>query len=377
MSQTTLITGGLLLDKAEGLHGVKKDLLLSEGKIAKIADSIPPQPGWRVVTLAGDYLSPGFIDTHVHAYTALGLGVSPDRIGVSTGVTTLLDAGSAGPENMEDFLKRDIRPAQTRVLAAMHFVKTGLLHTPEADSPEKYELDSAVQAAKQYSDTVVAIKARASNSTVGAMGIVPIRAAKELATRANLPLMVHIGNPPPEIEQVLELMEAGDVITHAYHGKVNGLLENGVIKPATQLARERGVRFDVGHGVASFNFNTARAAFAQGFLPNIVSTDLHARNVDGPVYNLPVTMSKMLALGIPLEDCVAMVTGNPAAIYRLDQRGLGALREGFAGDITIFTLQQGRQSYTDADGNSITGDYSIHVNRVFINGGQIDLSEGE
>lgn len=366
--KNTLITGGLLLDKAAGLEGAKKDILVSDGRIAEIADSIAPREDWERIELSGEYLSPGFIDTHAHVYTATGLGVNADDIGLRTGITTIFDAGSAGPENLDDFIARDIKTSETRILSVMHFVKTGLLHTPEADSPEKYDIEAAAAAVEAHRDTVVAIKARASNSTVGKMGIVPIRAAKALAKQVGLPLVVHIGNPPPAIQEVLDLMEAGDVITHAYHGKINGLLENGVIKEATQRARDRGVLFDVGHGVASFSFNTARTAFALGFTPDSISTDLHIQNINGPVYTLAHTMNKMLAMGIPLADCVDLVTGAPARIYSLDKMGLGSLRVGAMAEFTVFRQLAGERHYTDSDGNALVGDKYIDVSGVFAGG---------
>ncbi|MEG0541827.1 MAG: hypothetical protein RR528_05830, partial [Angelakisella sp.] len=167
MDKKTLITGGLLLDKASGLLASSKDILVSNGRIEKIADRIEPQADWERLTLHGEYVSAGFIDTHAHLYTATGLGVHADDIGHNTGVTTIFDAGSAGPENLDDFIARDIKTSQTRVLSAMHFVKTGLLHTPEANAPDKYDIAEAAKAVESHRDVVVAIKARASNSTVG------------------------------------------------------------------------------------------------------------------------------------------------------------------------------------------------------------------
>ena len=204
------------------------------------------------------------------------------------------------------------------------------------------------------------------------LGIVPIRDAKSLSAKLGIPLYVHIGNPLPYIEEVLAVMEKGDMITHSFHGKINGLLEDGKIKPETQAARDRGVLFDVGHGVASFNFNTARAAFSQGFLPDVISTDLHQANINGPVYSLPVTMDKMLALGIPLADCVEKVTAAPAAILRMKE--LGRLREGYLADITIFHLEEGEYHYQDADGNSLSGTQSIRPDWAIV-GGSVELEK--
>ena len=271
-----LLTGGKLLDQSEGLVMAQKDILLEDGRIAAIDDHIDAPQGARVIDVTGRIVAPGFIDIHAHIFPGCPkLGIEADAIGVEKGVTTICDAGTAGPENIGEFIEKVIEPSRTRIFSEMHFSKKGLFITPEADDPAKYDLELAEEAYHKYKEYIVAIKARASNSTVGKLGIVPIRDAKSLSAKLGIPLYVHIGNPLPYIEEVLEVMQKGDMITHSFHGKINGLLENGRIKPETQAARDRGVLFDVGHGVASFNFNTARAAFSQGFVPDVISTDLH------------------------------------------------------------------------------------------------------
>lgn len=362
-----LLTGGKLLDQSEGLNMARKDVLLEGGRIAKIADRIDAPEGARVIDVTGKIVAPGFIDIHAHIFPGCPkLGIEADAIGVEKGVTTVCDAGTAGPENIGEFVEKVIKPSKTRIFSEMHFSKKGLFITPEADDTAKYDLDLAEEAYHKYKEYIVAIKARASNSTVGKLGIGPIRDAHKLSQKLGIPLYVHIGNPLPYIEEVLEVMQKGDMITHSFHGKINGLLENGKIKPETQAARDRGVLFDVGHGVASFNFNTARAAFSQGFIPDVISTDLHQANINGPVYSLPVTMDKMLALGISLADCVEKVTAAPAKYFSMKE--LGKLREGYLGDITVFHMEDGEYQYNDADGNSLTGTTSIRPDLAIVGG---------
>ncbi len=361
-----LLTGGKLLDKSEGLHMAQKDVLLSGGRIEKIADHIPAEADMKVLDVSGKIVAPGFIDIHAHVFPGSNLGVEPDSIGVPTGVTTICDAGTAGPENIEEFIEKYIKTSKTRIFSEMNFSKKGLFIKPEADDPSKWDIDLAEEAYHKHKDYIVAIKARASNTTVGKLGIAPIKDAKKLAVRCGLPLYVHIGHPLPYIEEILAVMEKGDMITHSFHGKINGLLENGKIKPETQAARDRGVLFDVGHGVASFNFNTAKAAFSQGFFPDVISTDLHIKNINGPVYSLPITMDKMMALGISLEDCVEKVTASPAAIFSME--GLGKLKEGYTADITVFHVEEGTYEYHDADGNDLTGHTSIRTDCAIVGG---------
>lgn len=363
------IKGGKLLDPASGFKGEKKDILIEDGLFTQIGEDIQPGAAAKVVTLDGEYVAPGFIDAHVHVYRGVSLGVTADDIGVKQGVTSVIDAGSAGPLNLKDFIENDIKKNQTRVFSAMHFAKIGLLSPPEADAEDKYDLDLAREVYKEYQEYIVGIKARASKSCVGDLGITSIKAGKELASSLHLPIMVHIGNMPPTIEEVLDIMEDGDVITHALHGKQNNLFTDGQLKPQTKRALERGVLFDVGHGKESFNFKTAALAKSLGFDPQIVSTDLHSKNVNGPVFSLSITLDKMLALGYDLEWCVDRVTRAPAEAYHLT--GLGKIAPGYKADLTIFKLKDGEYQFTDSNNNQITGHQSIDVVHTVLGGGLV------
>lgn len=370
MGSNLLIKGGRVIHPAGGFGGVRKDILIKDGRIAAIEDTIGPSGGIEVLTLHGEYVAPGFIDIHTHVYTGVSLGVPADRIGVDTGVTTVVDAGSAGPGNFEDFLERDIRTSRTRVFSAVHYAKTGLLNPPEADSEEKYDLDLAAEIYQQYKEHIVAVKARASNSCTGSLGIRSVRAGKELGRRLGLPMLVHIGNMPPLIDEVLDLMEQGDIITHAFHGKANNLFEHGRPKAAASAARSRGVLFDVGHGKESFSFETARLAGTAGFEPDLVSTDLHSKNIDGPVYSLSVTLDKMMALGYSLDWCVDAVTSRPAGYLNLT--GLGRIACGSLADLTIFRLDDGVYEFEDSVGNKLTGSKAMNV-RYAVIGGRVEM----
>lgn len=372
MKNKLLIKGGRLIDPASGYRGEPKDILVEDGCFKQIAADLIPEPGVEVLTLDGEYVAPGFIDAHVHAYTAVPLGVDPDTIGIETGVTTVIDAGSAGPENIADFIARDIRTSRTRVFAAMHYAKTGLADPPEADREDKYDLELVKFGYEKYKEYIVAIKARASKSCVGKLGITSIRAGKQAANALGLPLMVHIGNMPPTIEEVLEVVGEGDVITHAFHGKANNLFVDGQLKAETKAARERGVLFDIGHGKESYNFHTGEIARKLGFEPDIISTDLHAQNYQGPVYSLSITLDKMLAMGFDLASCIDKVTYRPAKYYGLKR--LGSIKEGYHGDLTIFAIDNGVYHFSDSDGNQVSGTQSIKVKYV-VSGGEVAVDK--
>lgn len=372
MKERLLIKGGSLIDSASGYLFTKKDILIEDGHFKKIAESILPEKDMKVLLLSGEFVSPGFIDAHAHVYRKISLGVEADEIGVRKGTTTIIDAGSAGPSNIEDFIEQDIKVSQTRVYSAMHYAKMGLKEPPEADEPEKYDLDLAANTYEKFKDYIVAIKARASRSCVGQLGITSIKEGKALAKRLNLPLIVHIGNPPPGILEVLDLMEEGDIITHAFHGKDNNLFTNGQLKPEAIAARNRRVLFDVGHGKDSFNFKVGALAKKLGFYPDIVSTDLHSLNYQGPVFSLSVTLDKMLALGYNLETCINMVTQMPATYLGLEN--LGRIKKGTLGDLTIFTVDEGTFDFTDSNQNILHGTRSINV-RYTIVGGKIVMEK--
>ena len=372
-----LLKNGYLIDKSERLIRYKADVLLEDGYISMIRENIVDDEA-AIIDCSGLYVAPGFIDVHTHVYPKVpSLGVEADRIGVKLGVTTICDAGTAGPETLQDFIDTVIKKSKTRVFSEMHFAKRGLEITPEADDSSKYDFDLAEKVFKENRKYICAIKARASNTTVGKLGIEPIREAERFAKKIGMPLYVHIGRALPYIEEVLDTLDKGDIITHTFHGKESNWMisKDGKLKQEALRARARGVLFDVGHGEASFSFKTAKIAFPQGFLPDTVSTDLHVRNVDGPVYSLTLTMDKMMALGISLEDVVEMVTAKPAEYFRFSQP-IGKLKVGCCGDFTIFSLEQGEYTYLDADKNELKGTTRI-VPHYAIVAGKVEMRRGD
>jgi len=359
------VKGGRIIDPERGFDGTAADILIENGIITGIGSDLECPEGVKVLELNGEYVSPGFIDIHAHVFDVEGLlggyrlGLPADMIGVTQGVTTLIDAGTAGPSTMDLFVKESVEKSRTRILSAMHYATDGLRNPPEADDPSKYDLQTGIDAYEKHRDIVVAIKARASNSCVGQLGIESIAAGKKLARAVGLPMLVHIGHMPPRIEEVADLLDKGDIITHAFHGKDNNLLdlENGTIPETTQRARDRGVLFDIGHGKDSFNINTGKLARSLGFYPDTISTDLHTSSFHKPVKSLPETMSKFMALGYTLEEVVDKVTEKPARYLSL--KTLGRLEEGYCGDLTVFTVEEGEYVFTDANKNTVTGDRMI------------------
>jgi dihydroorotase len=209
-------------------------------------------------------------------------------------------------------------------------------------------MKAGLKAVEENADLVKGIKMLASITQVGDNGIEPIKIGRKLARLAGLPLMVHIGNAPPLLEDVLNLMDQGDIITHAFHGKPGGILDRkGQPIPEAVEARKRGVWFDVGHGSESFAYSTFKKAMAAGFGPDSISTDLHIRNIKGPVFNMATTMSKFLALGFSLEKVIDLSSHMPAVLAGIPG---GTLAAGSVADLTAFEVVDQEATLKDSEG---------------------------
>ena len=347
-----VIVGGTVVDPASGLHE-RADVAVSGGQIAAVGPALA-QVGRSVVDAEGLLVVPGLVDLHVHVYPGVAdLSVEADPTCLGRGVTTVVDAGSAGANTFPGFRRWVVDPSRGRVLAYLNISATGQidpflgeLHDLRFADPER-----AAAVALAHPDVVVGYKVRVSEMLAGPNGLAGLDRALEAGRATNLPVMVHIGGTPFDIEEVLARLRPGDVVTHAYTGWRPGAIvtDAGRVVPAAREARERGVVFDVGHGAGSFTWATAEAALADGFRPDTISSDLHRFNVAGPVHDLATTLSKFLLLGLSLDDVIRMATAAPAAA--LDRTGeLGALNVGREADVTLLRLEEGRFELTDTAG---------------------------
>lgn len=360
----TILIGGKLLDIKNNLLFEEKDILIKNGKIKKIGKDIE-RKGRHVINLKGLIISPGFIDIHVHCFPENTVISSlPDDIGVKKGVTTIIDAGTAGAETIGKFYENFIKKSKTRVFSNLNIANSGLKTLSELSKIEEINIENIKKAIEKYGDIIVGLKARASGSVVKENGIIPIKIGKDIARQLNLPLMVHIGNAPPKVEEVLKLLEKGDVITHCYNNKKNGLIREGKVIQEALDAKKRGVYFDIGHGSESFSFKIAKEALDNKFEAETISTDLYERNILKPVKSLEATINKMMYLGFSLEKCIEKVTNKPAEIFKL--KGLGELKEGYEGDFTIFTLNEGENELEDSVGEKIKITRYIETKYVFL-----------
>lgn len=265
------------------------------------------------------YLSPGWIDLHAHIFHGFtSLGVDPDEVGLKKGVHLIADAGSAGEATLAGMISYLVPSKKTLLRAWLNISSIGLVHMREYSDMRQLNVQATVQAVSQHRPFVCGIKIRCSGIIIEDKGIRPLILAAEAAKSASVPMMVHVGETPPEYEEFLDYLGPGDVISHCFHGKKASLWdEAGRPIPPLRKALERGVILDVAHGAASFDHQVARQAIASGHRDFVISTDLHVRNINGPVYDLPTTMTKLMDCGQSLPEVIAAVTKKPADILGL------------------------------------------------------------
>ena len=357
----TLIRGGRVIDPSSG-RDETADILVSEGRIAAIGPGLAAD-GTEVVDATGALVVPGLVDLHTHAYWGgTVLGVDADRLGPASGVTTWVDCGSSGAANFEGFLQHVIAQARVRIVPFVHLSYIGLTPIGHLTNPvgelsdwRFADLRALRRLGERHGKLIAGVKLRASSDAVGANGPVVLPLAREAADALGVPLMVHVGNAPPTLDDVLAHLREGDILTHVYNASAGGsvLDANGRLRPALREARARGVRIDVGHGAGSFSFAVAERAMEQGLLPDAISSDLHAFNVEGPVYSLPHVMAKFLALGMSLADVLRLTTASPADV--LGRPELGRLAVGGEADIAVFRLEADEGELRDSAGETRKG----------------------
>jgi dihydroorotase len=352
-----ILRGGRVLDPGQGIDR-RTDLGFARGRVAALGDGLAAAASTAVLDAEGCLVIPGIIDFHAHVYWGgTSLGVEADALARGSGTTTWVDAGSAGAGNLAGFQAHVIERQETRVLAFLHVSFAGIFgFSREVMVGESWDLrllDPLVCAgiAKRHPDLVRGIKVRVGAATSGPNGLQPLALALEAAELAGLPVMCHIDRPPPRLDEVLALLRPGDVLTHAFRPAPNApVLPGGEVRAAVRQARERGVVFDIGHGMGSFAFETAEAMLAAGFLPDVISSDVHALCVAGPAHDNLVTMTKFLDLGMPLAEIVRAVTATPARLLR--RPDLGSLAVGSTGDTAVLAVDEGAFDLVDTTGRT-------------------------
>jgi dihydroorotase len=344
------ITGGRVIDPAAGADGPGV-VAVDQGRIVAPAEATDAR---RTIDATGMIVVPGLIDLHVHVYPGVShYGVEPDATCLLRGVTTAVDAGSAGAATFPGLRSYVIETARTRVLAYLHIAVQGMISSLVGELEDARWASPAlsVVCVNENRDVLVGMKVRLGYQMVGHDPEAAFVAARKAADRLELPLMVHVIDMPRPLSWLLPRLGEGDVVTHCFHGSEGGALldEEGTVVPEALAARNRGVLFDIGHGVGSFTFGVARAALAQGFPPDTISSDIHVYNVDGPVFDQTTTLSKLLHLGMDLPAVIEATTAAPARAVRREDT-LGSLAVGREADITVLQLARGEHDRVDAGG---------------------------
>ena len=357
-----LLKNGHVIDGKNKLSAVR-DVAIKDVKIALVAQNIDAARALKSVDVKGLYVTPGLVDIHVHVYTNTGErgsyagdnSIPPDGFTFRVGVTTVADAGSSGWRNFEDFKQRIIDRSRTRILAFLNIVGNGMRGGKWEQDLNDMESGPTAEMAMKYKGTIIGIK----TAHYGGPEWKPVDQAEEAGKKAGIPIMVDFGRAYPErslAQLVTEKFRPGDIFTHCYGGS-RGELIDGKVNPAILPAQKRGVIFDLGHGGGSFVYRTAVQAFKEGFYPNSISTDLHIGSMNAGMKDMLNLMSKVMALGMSLDDVVVRSTWNPAK--EIQHEELGHLSPGATADVAVLRLEHGKFGFVDQNGGRMDGDKKL------------------
>ena len=357
----------LVLHNAKLVTGESIDIVIQNGKIADIISAVHTRDR-NVIDCSGLFISSGWIDLHVHAFSEFEpYGDEIDKIGIKQGVTTIVDAGSCGADRMVDLIANS-KHSKTNMFAFLNISQIGLNRVDELSNLEWIDEERVIETIHHFNDIIVGLKVRMSKSVVGKNGIKPLRIARELSKKASLPLMVHIGSGPPLIEEIIPLLKKRDIVTHYLNEKPNNLFDSeGNPLQVLLDAIKRGVHLDVGHGTESFSFKVAEIAKRQQIGFHTISSDIYRHNrLNGPVYSLANVLSKFVYLGYSLEEVIDAVTYRAASW--LNKPELGRIKVGDKANLTLFQVQSSRTSLIDSVGDIRLAQQVIIPKGVFING---------
>jgi len=340
-----ILRGGRVIDPASG-RDETTDIAFADGKVSGVGRDL--QCDGKVVDARGLLVVPGLIDLHTHVYWGgTSLGVDAAEVAQRSGTTTFVDAGSAGPGNFHGFRRHVIEPSPLRIIPYLNISFPGIfafsasVMVGECADLRLLDPRECVRVIKANRDLIAGVKVRVGRNAGGSSGAAPLDMALEVAEETGLPVMAHLDNPPPSRLEVLSRLRRGDILTHCFRPFPNAPVHgDGRIREEVLEARRHGVVFDIGHGGGSFGFRTAEAMLDAGFLPDVISSDVHTLSINGPAFDQLVTMSKFLCLGMELVDVIRASTVAPAtALGRAD---IGVLEIGATGDASVLETHRGR-----------------------------------
>lgn len=373
-----VLKGGRVIDPRNGVDG-RMDVGIEGGRIAAVAPGIDAGTG-RVRDVAGAVVVPGLIDIHTHVYhKATSLGVDPGFIARRSACTTLVDAGSAGAGNYDGFRDYVMIQSPYRIFAFLNISFPGIfgfdkdVSIGEATARAMLPVHRCVEKIEANRDRIVGVKVRIGGIVTGDFGLGALDLALEAAVAVDLPLMTHIGHPPPSYADVVDRLRPGDILTHCYRPEPNSAIgPDGKVLDAVWKARERGVLFDIAHGMGAFGYDTAEAALRDGFKPDLISSDVHVIAVEGPGYDMLHTMSKLLNCGLTLPEVIAMSTSRPA--LAIDRPDLGHLGAGAPADIAVLEQVDSDYVFEDVTGTRRQGSTLLQPVAVYLGGREMEVS---
>jgi dihydroorotase len=360
-----LLTGGTVVNPATKTHQ-KLDVGLRDDRITALGADLPRAHAKRVIDVTGCYVTPGLIDFHVHSYWGVNpYGCDLDALCRGTGVTTTMDAGSAGPVNLLGFRRLVYEASKTRMLGFVALAQHGVLNAPgELLNLDFADSDGAAQAVSDNRDIEVGIKVRLHKKAIGENSRKALRLAIKAGEATRTPIMVHVGDTAIGMDEIAATLRSGDIITHCYTPQKPSIIDDkGKLLPEVRDAKERGVIFDVGHASGHFDFDLVERAMGEGLLPDIISSDLHGRMTQpgfGIVGDLPTTLTKFLSLGLSLEQIVVNCTTNPARAVGWQDR-IGSLEIGRGADIAVLQVIDEPTTLRDSSGNE-----RLHKQRIAV-----------
>jgi len=356
MLRNIIIRGGHVIDPANGTDEIR-DVFIAKDKIS---DPFAEDKADLVFDAKGRYVFPGLIDYHAHVFPkSTEIGIDADSSMLCQGVTAVVDPGSAGAGNFETFVEDVPRRSAMHVEAYINLCPSGMptMKFHEDFDPKHWDREKLGRYLRKYPDLLHGLKIRVSGPIMGDLPKDVLKKAVDLAQDLGCRLCVHSTNPYIPMEEVADTLQKGDVLAHVYHGTGSTIIgEDGKVLPALIQARKRGVIMDAANGGNHWNFGVAEAAISQGFLPDIISTDLTCKTLfKDPVFSLPFIMSKYLMLGLPLKKVVECCTAAPARLL-LAGKDLGTLSSGARADVAVFDLADKKTVFSDTAGNRRTGE---------------------
>lgn len=334
------------LTNVQKISGEKIDVFIQGNKIIdKVLDVD------ETIDCGGLFISAGWIDMHVHAHDKLlPYGDKIDEIGYKQGVCSIVDAGSCGINNIDELYEAE-KSAHTNVYKFINISPNGLETTDELTDLALIDVDKIIENWEFLeSNKVIGIKVRLSHSVVGNNGIIPLKISQHLRKKLSTKLMVHIGNGPPQIDEVFSELEEGDIVTHIFHGKAENIIKDNEIRDSVKKAILKNIKLDLGFGTSSFDFEVCTMALQLGVKCDTISSDIYRKNrEEGPVFSLAECMSKLHHVGYSLADIIACVTAKPAEILNLKYKG--NLDVGNDADLTLFAIEKGEYQIEDSMGN--------------------------